>query len=100
MAINPIKPSEAVGLKTVLIPDEVMLAFNEMIAQNMLNGRSEFTLKEVIDRIASKGISRAEIQKNHWLDIEDVYRAAGWKVVYDVPAMDEHYDSKYIFTVK
>lgn len=59
MAIKPIKPSEAVGLKKVLIPDEVMQAFNEMIAQNMLNGRSEFKLKAVCDRIVSKGIERA-----------------------------------------
>jgi hypothetical protein len=34
---------------------------------------------------------------NHWLDIEDHYRKAGWKVTYDKPSYYEDYDAFFKF---
>ena len=36
------------------------------------------------------------IHKNHWPDFEDVYRKAGWTVVYKSPAYNE--SAQPIFT--
>lgn len=31
------------------------------------------------------------------LDVEDVYRAAGWEVTYDKPGYNETYDATFTF---
>ena len=44
--------------------------------------------------------ARVLIFSNHWLDVEDIYRKQGWKVVYDSPGYDESYDAYYEFRKK
>jgi len=97
MAAKPITPAEVVKLKVALIPDKIIEAFNELIAENYSGEYSSFTEKRVVARIVKKGISSSEVYANHWLDVEDVYRKGGWKVEYDKPGYNEDYEATFTF---
>lgn len=96
--IEPIKPSEVAGLKQKRIPNKVIEAFNEMIADNWKGSYARFKKDDVLDKILEKiNSTRNEVYKQNWLDVEDIYRQAGWKVTYDSPAYCETYDATYEF---
>lgn len=99
MAVKPITPAAVVVLKTCLFPDEVLEAFNELIAENFSGGISSFTQKKVVARMVKKGISSTQAYANHWLDVEDIYRKSGWKVEYDKPGFNESYEATFTFSV-
>ncbi len=94
----PITPAEAKAAKKVQIPKEVFDAFNTCITKYLSDGVSEFTQKEVISVILSLGLNREDIFTNKWLEVEDLYREVGWKVVYDRPGFNESYDATFCFT--
>jgi len=48
--------------------------------------------------MAATGKTRDEVFDKGWLNIEPMYRAAGWKVVYDKPAYNESYEPTFTFT--
>lgn len=112
--VKPITPAEVVNKKKEQLPSEVIEAFNEMIAQNWSGGYSKFKQKDVVNVIVGKlqsarvvdmempsgSVIEAEIYAKHWLDVEDIYRKAGWKVVYDKPAYNETYDATFEFSKK
>lgn len=98
--MKPISPSDVVAAKKEKIPEVVIETFNDLIAQNFLDGVSSFKQKAVVLFLVEKGLNRQEIYDKHWLDIEDVYREAGWKVVYDKPAYNETYEPNFTFSVK
>ena len=102
--VEPISPEEVVPLKEKQIPDFVIEAFNELIAENFNNGSSTFTVKDVKQRIAEKIGSQSETLggkpvgiKSHWLDIEPIFESKGWKVEYDKPGYNENYDAYWVF---
>ena len=98
--ILPIRPQEVITKQIESIPDEVMLSFNELIAEKFSNGRAVVKQDDVIARILGKmETSRDEIFKNHWLDVEKIYRKAGWKVDYDKPGYNETYDAYFEFVL-
>ena len=94
---GPMSPTEAMELQMQQIPDEVFIAFNALIAQNLSYGRSIVGQKEVVDRLKEQGIDINEMYRRHWLDVEDSYRALGWKVMYDKPGYNEDYDAYFEF---
>ena len=103
----PISPSDVIVKKKEILPDFVIEAFNEIIAKNYSGGSSKFKQEEIITLIISKMPKdgdtsnrsfRNEIFDNRWLDIEDIYRKSGWRVVYDSPAYDETYPATFTFT--
>lgn len=104
---KPIKPSEVADLKTHSIPSEVFEVFNRLIAANW-NGTSSTVKQEnvvtsLINYWASlrRGpLERSRIFAENWLDIEDSYRKAGWKVEYDKPGYNETYDANWTFRKK
>lgn len=100
--VEPIKPKDVVKAKQETLPDEVIEAFNELIAENWKGEYAKFKLAVVAERIRKKlgwGDEKAgQISKNGWLDVEDVYRKAGWKVVYDGPAYNETYQATFEFS--
>lgn len=100
MAVEPITPDDIAGQKRESFPDEVFEAFNEIIAANCVNGRSCFTQDAVVRLMISKGLEIDEIIAKHWLDVEEVYRKAGWKVGYDKPGYNEDYSANFTFTAK
>ena len=98
--VKPISPKEV----THMIPDFIFEAVNQLI-QKKWNGKSA-TIKqdEIMDIVSSDNDDdprprRKVIFDNHWLDIEDHYRKAGWKVTYDKPAYYEDYDAFFVFSV-
>lgn len=64
------------------IPDAVILAFNTLVLRNWNGMMSEVNQKDVIAYIASTGLTEEEVIKNHWLDVEPLYRENGFKVKY------------------
>ena len=86
---GPISPAEAIELQTQQIPDEVFVAFNALIAQNLSYGTSIVKQEDVINRLKEQGVDVNEMYRKHWLDVEDSYRALGWKVMYDKPGYNE-----------
>ncbi len=101
---GPIRPREVARAKAASIPEEVFEAFNELIAQGW-NGRfANVRQKDAADRAVLKmkardpSATRAALYDNGWMDVEDAYRKAGWKVEYDKPGYCEDYDAFFRFS--
>ena len=110
---KPISPDEVNIWKAEILPEEVITAFNNIIAKNWDGIFSRFKQDEVIDeivRLAPKdlpvegcyewhsGKSKSYILDNHWLDVEGIYREEGWDVTYDKPGYNESYESFFKFS--
>jgi len=101
MNAKPISPDNIVELKLNTIPDVVIESFNVMIPRKWNGYSSTITQDEIIDEIQKKSnYSRSEIFKNKWLDVEDIYRAEGWVVIYDKPGYNETYPATFEFKKK
>lgn len=98
MSVQPIKPEEVTGIKEKTIPDAVFEIFNELIVQHFGNGYSIIRQKEVVGLLVERGFNREEIFTKGWLDIEPIYRKAGWKVVFDKPGYNEDYEATFKFS--
>lgn len=99
--VKPISPNEAITEQ--VFPDAVLESFNELIAQggSRARGRDRITVHQnkVLARMVSKGLNREEIFDNGWLDVEGVYRKAGWQVQYDQPAWrDQDFEPYFTFS--
>jgi hypothetical protein len=88
--VLPITPSEVIDAKAERMPPQVLAVFNALIAENWNDHRSHFTLKEVYARLP--GID------SKWLNVEGIYRKAGWTVTYDQPGYCEDYEATFTFT--
>ena len=90
--VKPITPDEVVETRRDTLPDEVLAAFNELIAQNFSEYAATFSQDEVVKLIVSKmGCSRQRVFDERWLNVEDIYRGSGWDVEYDKPGYNESY---------
>lgn len=80
--ITPITPGEAVNKQGSSIPEFVIKVFNELIIEGMRESSfANVHQDSVIERITkNRDITRAEIFDKHWLDVEPLYTAQGWKV--------------------
>lgn len=77
-------------------PDFVIQAFNEFITEAHINKSFSFLQKNVVERIVELGnIQRNVVFENHWLDVEEHYRKAGWDVQYFKPAYNEDPEKAY-----
>lgn len=99
-----IKPEEIIEKKQASIPDQVFEAVNEMIVKKWNGSDSTFRQEDLVALILEK-FSESDLEQNrrklfdnHWLDFEDVYRKAGWKVVYDKSAYNESYPATFAFS--
>ena len=98
---KPFSPQDVEKNKITAFPEEVIDEFNKMITKNYSGGSSTVVMKEIANAIASRmDIDVGEVYRNHWLDVEDVYRKAGWKVEYDKPVYNETYHAFFKFTKK
>ena len=104
--LSPIKPSEVVGKKREITPDYVIEAFNELIAGHWDGNRSTFGQRDAVSLIIKKGneahacIYDTTIYENHWLDVEEIYRQAGWFVEYDKLGYNETYEPTFTFRLE
>lgn len=102
MSVKPITPDEALAQKASQIPAEVFMVVNHMITKNVSRAgrailRQDDIIKELLTMIP---VDRKTIFENNWLDFEDAYEKAGWKVKYDRPAYNETYEPTFEFTRK
>ncbi|WP_027234375.1 hypothetical protein [Leisingera caerulea] len=103
MTLAPITPEEVKAGAAGAIPEFVLEAFNALLAQKARNGRATIYQDEVIDLILQKApepTSRDMIFNRNWLDVESIYRSAGWNVTYDKPAYCETYKAHFIFKMR
>lgn len=96
---KPITPSEAVAKKATVIPDGVIEAFNLLIAKHFDGRESVVTLKEAAAEIRRQmGYDRNKTVPQAYLDVEPLFRKAGWKVKYEQPGYCESGDACYTFS--
>jgi len=94
---GPIRPEDIPSEKVQSFPESVFEAFNELIVANIVDGRAMFTQENVIELMQKRGLDRREIFDNGWLNVEEVYREAGWTVAYDKPGYNETYSATFTF---
>ncbi|MBP9819782.1 hypothetical protein KBC79_03510 [Candidatus Woesebacteria bacterium] len=102
-ADRPMSPAELSKGENIgtTIPTEVFNVFNMLINQNQgSNGRAHVKQNEVVAELVKLGFNEAEIFAKRWLDVEPLYRKAGWDVSYDKPGWDESYEPYFIFKPK
>lgn len=98
--VKPIAPSEIVEAQLQQFPDFVLETWNAAIAKNWTGRQSHITQPDMVAALIAASpntIDRSDVFDNHWLDIEDAYRAEGWKVEYDKPGYNESYDAYFVF---
>jgi hypothetical protein len=99
--VNPIRPEQIINEKAKHIPDAVISIWNDEIAKAWRGSSAEVIQKDIVGRIAATlGISRQEVCDKGYVDIEDMFRAAGWRVRYDKPDYTESYDAYFTFQKK
>jgi len=96
--VRPIKPNEIEGEKERTFPDAVLQSFNELITQKFSNGSATIKQDDIVALMVQKGLNKDEIFEKGWLDVEGVYRTAGWKVSYDKPGFNESYPATFEFS--
>lgn len=81
-------------------PDFVVEAFNELIKQGHDRPVIRIEQEDAIMRIMSLNpeVTREEIFDNHWLDVENYYRRAGWRVTFFKPAYYDDWKAHWEFT--
>lgn len=101
--VRPITPDEVVPQKKSSLPSFVIQAFNNLIAKFFSGGRAEFEQNLVIEEIQKlakeKGVKlkREDIFDLHYLDVEEIFEEAGWRVEYDKPGYNETYAATFTF---
>lgn len=98
--VKPISPQEASQDKLNQIPDTVIEAFNELLSGTPIGGETTIYQNEILDILTKKGLDRATIFSKGWLDVEEIYRKAGWIVEYDKPGYNETYEAHFTFRAK
>jgi hypothetical protein len=109
---KPITPKEALKNKGSHIPDFVIEAFNQLITENFDGHSAIIDQEDALERICERMVDvpdlteapasekRTAIFEHGWLDVEPLFRKAGWRVVYDKPGYNETYDAFYEFRKK
>jgi hypothetical protein len=99
--MKPITPAIAAKTKQSKIPDVVIEAFNTLIAKEFDGNQARILQKDVVKEICKNSSYHAQdIYDNGYLDVEDTFRKASWKVVYDKPGYCESYEANFTFTRK
>lgn len=81
---KPITPDKVKQAQEAKIPDEVIEVFNDLIIENWDGNFARFRQEEVTGRIGEQlNITNQEVYKRKLLNIENVYKRAGWTVRYD-----------------
>lgn len=105
--VRPISPDDVAEYKAKIFPNYVIQAFNDLIASKS-TGSGEITIKQcdaitkIIEYAGKQGVEleRSKIFQEGWLNVEEIYRAAGWRVDYDKPSYCESYEAFFKFERK
>lgn len=108
-ATRPITPDEIPAMKLLIIPHFVVEAVNHLLTIKAC-GNQPICLYQ--DEILEEAMCRANVDRTPdneglivpqhffargWLNIEDLYREAGWNVTYDKPGFNESYKASFTF---
>ena len=98
MEVKPITPTEAINARKDAIPPYVFQAFNELIVEKLSpSNAANIFQHEVLQRILKLcddkniAINANMILDRGWLNIEKIYHAEGWKVLYEAPSFDDNF---------
>jgi hypothetical protein len=97
--MEPIKPKDVDDAKSEKLPDEVIKVFNDLIVEEW-NGYSATIVQNAAAKKISNsmGITLDEVYNRGLLDVEHVFRKAGWNVKYDKPGYNETYEATFEFS--
>lgn len=99
--MKPIAPTEVSEAKAKALPEGVIEVFNTLIALKFNAGAAVLDLAETAAEVAAKlGLSQKEIFEKGYMDVEPIYRSAGWVVHFDQPGYNESYPATYTFVKK
>lgn len=106
--MKPITPQEVGVAKAASLPPKVIGAWNDLIVAKWNGSSARILQKEALAAIVKAMWPNADpdtdlpewntVRAKGWLDIEEMYRAQGWKVEYDRPGYCESYDAHFIFS--
>ena len=106
MMSKPLRPNDFKKAKAEReFPPYVFAAFNNVITRNITDsGFARVTQEEALVEVQTCAfhkhgveLTRNQIYDQHLLDVEEAYRAQGWKVEYDKPAYCESYSAFFTF---
>lgn len=99
---KPITPAEVVTAKAAALPDGVLETFNDLIAKKWNGYSATLKIGEVCKalRLKMNLTEGVDALPGEWLDIEPVYRKAGWYCEFDKPGYNETYEGYYTFKKK
>lgn len=87
------------NLDNRVFPDFDIQAFNECINESKIRNSPRVNQDDVVERIVTLGkVSRESVFENHWLDVERVFRKAGWTVKHYKPDFNERGSAYFTFT--
>ena len=96
---QPITPQEV--REQNLIPGVIMSVINQLITDNWDGKQSKVNQDDIVSKIVEcSHLKRNEIFEKNYLDIEDNYKSAGWKVEYNSPDRDQSFKEYFIFKPK
>ncbi|MCS4088582.1 hypothetical protein [Rhizobium sp. BK176] len=98
---KPISPDDIAEAKIGHIPEAVVAVFNKMIALNYTGGSATVRQEDVLKEIANTTtLDRGEIFDKGYLNVEEIFRAAGWRVSYTKPDYTESFPAYFEFRKK
>lgn len=100
MSGGPVSPDEVEEAPLAAIPSEVFDVVNDLIRENMKNGRAYFRQGELVDRLVAKNavLYEDEAIDKGWLDFEPHYEALGWKVEYQGGHWTDNCPRAFVFS--
>ena len=100
--MEPISPDQVQSAKDKNIPEEVIDAFNQLIVEQWDGREAIIAQEDAISRILAlmgkKEDYRQTLFTNRWMDVESMFRKAGWDVEYKKPAHNENFAATYTFS--
>lgn len=96
--VQPITP-EALERREHYIPYQIIDAVNRLLEKYYVNrtGKATVPVEEIVALANQFGLTTGDIYANHWLDFENIYRNAGYEVIYDHPGYNETYKPVFHF---
>lgn len=96
--VQPLSPDRLVTPKAFQIPNIVIMVVNKLINENWDGHLSRVWQSDIIINIGRlTGIDKESILRNRWLNVEPLYREAGYKVNYIAPNPGEKGDAYFEF---
>lgn len=90
--IKPIIPADAEYQKNAFVPDEIIELFNKLIVEKYDGRRSRFSQEEILSLVVKNtNFIAGDVYRNRYLDVENLYRQAGWFVEYFHNEFNEPY---------